>query len=568
MAYDAWLEVPGLVEEGRAIRLPVEIGERHTGVDTWLASLHLVRTVEDFVEAADDLEDLKPEPVKKTRATLGLDQTSNAWWSSPKSKKAVGVGHSTQRPHEEYEEIRIPANLVGLLEDASHTLPPDWEPKVSWAEQNHIEGRVGFFPAPLIDNRSGTGLAIGNPYAIGRRRTQPLYMSESEQRKRQRRDPDDLDDMLDDFPDVEEEMDPTEAALQAETRNEIAPRADQQLANVLIGNHVLVVTGPLVNLRGRVTVWQRETDGEIWLDLSQCDSFGKIIPSAPMRVRMTDVELVEVDKLELEDPGYLEDEAAATMTEAEQDAAVYGFTGDEDKRLEDTYTDPWEDVEPKVINDVEIHDIAFSTSPAPYTDVEVVKYGQDVEAHGPAVSVTVTTPDGEQIGSWRTHEDGTHVPVGELACPECHIVHSAVRHCRNCNCIDAHACEGGCFWTDENECSNCSPRVKPEPEPMVYAPPEGYHDEIINGPPPPDHVNLPVEKTPEEVAVQKEKGTQKLIKEQEEREHWKKEYMPVFIDMVKQGYNPNTHPRFLNLREDLADVLWEALYKKKLATRN
>lgn len=36
-----------------------------------------------------------------------------------------------------------------------------------------------------------------------------------------------------------------------------------------------------------------------------------------------------------------------------------------------------------------------------------------------------------------------------------------LRACRVCGCTQDHACQGGCWWTEDDLCSACDPRVSP-----------------------------------------------------------------------------------------------------------
>lgn len=33
---------------------------------------------------------------------------------------------------------------------------------------------------------------------------------------------------------------------------------------------------------------------------------------------------------------------------------------------------------------------------------------------------------------------------------------AARRHCRKCGCTDDRACEGGCYWVENDLCSRCA----------------------------------------------------------------------------------------------------------------
>lgn len=35
-----------------------------------------------------------------------------------------------------------------------------------------------------------------------------------------------------------------------------------------------------------------------------------------------------------------------------------------------------------------------------------------------------------------------------------------VRTCRICGCTDDHACPGGCYWVEEDLCSECVGKIK------------------------------------------------------------------------------------------------------------
>ena len=43
-------------------------------------------------------------------------------------------------------------------------------------------------------------------------------------------------------------------------------------------------------------------------------------------------------------------------------------------------------------------------------------------------------------------------PVGETEGPD------TVRRCRVCGCTDDQACEGGCYWVEDDLCSSCAPQ--------------------------------------------------------------------------------------------------------------
>ena len=44
--------------------------------------------------------------------------------------------------------------------------------------------------------------------------------------------------------------------------------------------------------------------------------------------------------------------------------------------------------------------------------------------------------------------------------------------CRVCGCTDAHACEGGCSWVDDEHtlCSRCAEKESPQPDPLALTP--------------------------------------------------------------------------------------------------
>lgn len=46
------------------------------------------------------------------------------------------------------------------------------------------------------------------------------------------------------------------------------------------------------------------------------------------------------------------------------------------------------------------------------------------------------------------------------------ILHG-VRHCRTCVCTDDEACDGGCYWVDDDLCSMCAGRALAGPKTEV-----------------------------------------------------------------------------------------------------
>lgn len=380
--------------------------------------------------------------------------------------------HSTTLPHEYYGDAEFPEVLRGLV-DAAPPLPPDWSPK----------------------------------------QTRPAQDIE--------------------LPPVEEDMsDDVDAALEAETKNELAPRGDQLLANQMIGKRVRIA-GTVID--GDFESWHRKNG--IIITQVRLETGGYI------DARLDDLELVSETI-----------RAGVDLARDPEDSVV--IVGAGQARIDD------------------------STLTA---------------EHGPGVSISVSTPDGEPLGSWRTFEDGTHVvdqlppdaaelqeradaegwendgkggvtvqypplrgPSHEEVLHVGDILASALtgkpqkmelRACRICGCTDDQACEGGCYWVEADLCSAC---LNPPTE--LKSVNDIPDPDWVKGTPPPPGINPVPEVDPAEVAEQKEKGTNKLIAADKEFKQWKKWVLPELLQELDRGYGPE-HRMFTSLSEDqLAEV--------------
>lgn len=376
-------------------------------------------------------------------------------WYVQHPAPASSRGHSTSRPHESYEPD--PPSVTSVISGRVMTNKRPTEPR-------HRDIFIPEYAGFRINGKA------------------PPWRAKAE---------DDLGDALDNFEQVEEEVNPdetaTDRALVAEAESAPTERPDQIQANMLSGRRVRLVELP--EQQGVVTGWKRMPNGHLYLDVLDDNDHTR-------SWWIYDTELAPAET------AYSQTGISSNETAALQELADH---------------EGWEAPAVTLVPDLD-------ACPQCGVDHELVRHCR----------VCMCTDDhGCDVGcSWVEEDLCSNCPAeAPVTCVSCHRPESE-------------------FGDDEGWVDTYDPSV--DVCTTCYA--TKLQPDWVKGPPAPDHVNPEPKVKAGELADQAQKGTGKLIADAKALKSWQRHELPWLIEQLDLGYGLGAR-MFKGLSSDQLDIV-------------